>query len=81
MPNGDVFHGNFVHGKMTGQGEYVFRKAGRYLVSVQRSVLSSRTYCFDRYEGMFKDSRYHGKGVEEFPDGSVYEGDFVAGKR
>ena len=33
------------------------------------------------YTGAFLDGYFHGHGREVYPDGSVYEGDFVAGKR
>tara|TARA_B100001175_G_scaffold57821_1_gene46650 strand:+ start:1814 stop:2905 length:1092 start_codon:yes stop_codon:yes gene_type:complete len=34
-----------------------------------------------KYDGMFKDFKFHGYGVLTFPDGNVYKGNFVEDKR
>ena len=33
------------------------------------------------YEGMWKEDKPHGKGVQKLEDGSVYEGDFIDGAK
>ena len=34
-----------------------------------------------KYDGMFKDFKFHGYGVLTFPNGNIYKGNFVEGKR
>jgi hypothetical protein len=33
------------------------------------------------YAGQWKEDKQHGKGKEVWPDGAMYEGDYVMGKK
>ena len=34
-----------------------------------------------KYDGLFKDWKFHGKGVLTYPSGNIYKGDFIEDKR
>ena len=34
----------------------------------------------EKYEGEWKNGKYHGQGIMTFPDGSMYEGEFKDGE-
>ena len=36
---------------------------------------------FDSYKGNFENNKQQGKGVERTADGSVYDGEFISGRR
>ena len=89
LPNGDVYEGDLINGKMTGKGRMVFANGnacegdfvdgkmngkGKFIWS-EKGKWSGAVY-----EGDFVEGKLTGKGKITWPDGEVYEGDFVDGK-
>jgi hypothetical protein len=66
----------------------VFMKAILRMTSMMEKVLLvlinslGVAYFSDgiKYDGEWKDDKYHGKGLLIFPDGRKYEGEFSEGK-
>ena len=63
--NGNVYKGQFAHGKFHGEGEFQFSKANGG----------------GKYTGAFRRGEFSGKGVEVYPNGTRYEGNFAFGVR
>ncbi|KAH3743796.1 MORN motif protein [Pelomyxa schiedti] len=63
--SGDMFHGQFDHGKMSGYGRMLF--GGK-----SEGVGGS-------YVGEWKDDMFHGRGVRTWDDGTKYKGEWVYG--
>lgn len=69
-----MYRGDWEVDKANGQGTYVHANGTTYFVFWY--------YCFlkgDRYIGKWFDDRQHGYGVEEWPDGAKYEGEYSVG--
>ncbi|KAH3714385.1 hypothetical protein Pelo_19105 [Pelomyxa schiedti] len=62
---GDIYHGEFDHGKRSGYGRMLF---------------GDDKWCGGSYVGGWKDDVFHGRGVRIWDDGTRYEGDWVSGK-
>ncbi|KAH3732461.1 2-isopropylmalate synthase [Pelomyxa schiedti] len=62
---GDIYHGQFDHGKRSGYG---------------RILLGDTKLGGGSYVGGWKDDMFHGRGVRIWDDGTRYEGDWVGDK-
>lgn len=85
FPNGDVYEGEFLDGRMHGYGRYRWSNGSKYEGEYQRGERHGRgkmTWpdgC--AYEGEFRNGERSGVGVFLFTDGMRYEGDFWKGRR
>ena len=80
LPNGDVYEGDLINGKMTGKGRLTYANGDIYegdLVDGMRSGKGKMTFSGFVYEGSFIDNKMTGKGRLTYPNGTVYEGDFI----
>ena len=34
----------------------------------------------ERYEGEWKDGKFHGKGIKTLPDGTIFDGEWLEGR-
>ncbi len=81
--NGDVYNGEFAHGKYNGEGRLEWKKEkvifeGIFVKEIIYGTRTSMVYG-DKYEGCFSDYKYDGKGKLVCKNGSVYEGEFKKG--
>lgn len=81
--SGNIYKGNFVNGKIEGDGEAIFTKGDYYKGGMSNGNFSGYgTYLFksgNKYEGQFLKGKQHGKGRFTEADGGYYEGDFENG--
>ena len=79
---GAVYEGEFTNGAITGAGTLHYANGDRYTGKLifgrahGQGVLETRG---SRYEGEFRDDRYHGMGKLTDKDGNVYTGAFADG--
>jgi hypothetical protein len=66
-PDGSLYHGDFVRGQREGRGTYTFCRDANESVG-------------GRYEGSWKDGRYHGFGKCVWEDGRLYQGEWKDGQ-
>ncbi|KAH3766616.1 2-isopropylmalate synthase [Pelomyxa schiedti] len=66
-PAGDIYHGQFDHGKISGTGRALFGD-------------KSQGGGGGSYVGEWRDAKFHGRGVRIWGDGTRYEGDWECGK-
>ena len=80
FPDGSLYIGEFVNGKMHGKGKWVFADGTSYVgdwVNNQRTGKGSLTFADGNYyDGDFVAGAFHGYGKLTFADGSVYVGQF-----
>jgi len=80
VKSGNVYKGNYVNGKIEGQGEAIYKSGDHYIGGMSNGKFAGYgVYTFksgNKYEGEFVNSKKHGKGKQTDADGSYYEGDF-----
>lgn len=84
--NGEVYEGNFVHGRMTGEGKRTFVDGSSVEGNFTNGIINGKgKHTFPNgnfYEGDFKDGEMTGKGKIVDADGNVIqEGSFFNGER
>ena len=81
---GDNFVGEFLGGKMHGQGTYTSASGDKYIGEIARGKLHGKgTFHYkngDEYTGEFALGKKHGRGVFKFIVGSTYNGEFINDK-
>ena len=82
--NGDVYKGNWVDGRLQGEGEYE-TQSGLFKGTFHRNKEHGfGTKIFPDtsvYTGEWKEGLPQGKGELKLPNGDIYFGDFLNGKR
>ena len=85
LPNGDVYEGEMVDDRRTGEGVYTWADQRTYVgtfVNDRRHGYGELTWPNgDRYEGEFREDQMTGSGRFVWDNTDVYEGDFVDGQR
>lgn len=80
-PNGDVYVGDFVNGKMNGHGTYYFSNGDIYVGDFVNDQISGQgTYYYvhgDKYIGNFNNTQKNGQGTYYFVDGDIYIGNWI----
>lgn len=80
---GWVFVGQWLHGRMYGQGKMTFSDGsvytGDWLDGIREGQGEMRFVDGSVYAGPFKQNKVQGHGRQVFPDGSWFEGQFVDG--
>lgn len=84
--NSDLFIGEFRADKKNGMGVYFFHKGGYYygfFKDDERDGLGEQINerQVKLYYGFWKNNKYHGRGMEQYLNGSKYDGYFVEGQR
>lgn len=83
--NGDKSSGEFIKGKLTGQGIYTWVNGDQYRGQFEDGIPSGRGSLIyvmgDRYVGDIKDGKLHGRGTYTFVNGSQYVGEYKDGLR
>ena len=93
--NSEFYAGEYSNGKKNGKGRYTWPNGNYYDGWWQNDkingygafyVLEKDKSCFYmpreiRYEGHWLNGKRHGKGKSYFDDGSIYEREYVLGKR
>ncbi len=84
-PSGARFSGQFVDGKIHGEGTILFSNGDKYAgqwKDHQREGIGQFTFADGRvYKGQFVRNRFHGEGALSYPNGDRYEGQFADGLR
>lgn len=84
-PSGARFAGNFVDGKIHGEGSITFSNGDRYTGQWKDHYREGQGQFFFAdgrvYKGNFVRNRFHGHGVLTWPNGDRYEGAFADGYR
>ncbi|MDM8562056.1 hypothetical protein QUF54_01745 [Candidatus Marithioploca araucensis] len=84
-PNGDVYEGEYLNGKRTGQGMYSWTNGDRYAGEFMAGKRHGMGIFFwrngDRYAGEYVNDLRHGKGLYKWANGDRYQGDFFKSKR
>ncbi|XP_058104120.1 phosphatidylinositol 4-phosphate 5-kinase 5-like [Magnolia sinica] len=82
--NGDVYEGEFHHGKCSGSGVYYYYMSGRYegdWVDDKYDGYGVETWARgSRYRGQYRQGLRHGFGVYRFYTGDVYAGEWLSGQ-
>jgi len=83
--DGSVYEGNWKNGKRNGQGRFVGENGDLFQGEFSNNMANGDgcLYTYDAettYTGTFVDDVPHGKGKEEYKDGSFYIGDFKKGE-
>lgn len=82
--NGSNYHGNFIKGKIEGEGEFTFPNKFKYNGDFKKSVPHGKGKIIfeddSQYDGEWINGKFHGKGVFIFPCGYEYIGDFKNGE-
>jgi hypothetical protein len=85
LPNGDVYEGEMVDDRRTGQGTYTWADQRTYVGTFLNDRRHGRGELAwpngDRYEGEFRQDQMTGRGRFVWDNTDRYEGDFVAGQR
>ena len=83
--DGEVYVGDFQHGKKHGKGKYTYADGEVYIGDYQQDKPHGKgtlTYADGAvYDGEWQDDKRHGKGTFTFADGRVYVGDLQDDKR
>lgn len=84
LPDGEIYEGDVVNGKLTGKGKMLFPDEAIYMGDFVDGKFHGRgSYTFggdfkgDIYTGEFKNNYFFGKGELKFASGHVYRGDFL----
>ena len=81
---GDVYEGNYKHGKKHGLGKYVSSDgcvySGEWLDDKKHGMGKMHFANGNVYEGNFRDGRIEGQGTKTLVDGGAYKGDWKNGK-
>ena len=85
--NGDKYEGNYRNNKKEGRGKYFWASngdcyEGEYMDNLKHGhgIFISHV-AGTVYSGQFLRGKKHGKGVLKFKDGTIFEGDFIEGRR
>lgn len=85
LPNGDVYSGQYRHGRRHGTGLYVFCNGSRYSGQYRcdRRQGTGTMYYPDgsRYDGEWRRDQRHGHGRYTYANGDRYEGAWHHGQR
>ncbi|XP_058947615.2 radial spoke head 1 homolog [Pocillopora verrucosa] len=85
LPNGDVYEGEYSHGKRHGQGTYKFQNGARYTGSYMNGIKHGEgTFLYpdgSKYEGYWLNDVRHGRGKYTYPNGDIYEGEWADNQR
>lgn len=83
LPDGSVFNGSLVNGKLHGHGTLVWGNGDKYEGDFRDGLMHGdgvfQGYR-ERYEGEFENGMYHGEGKLFDNDRLVYEGEFERGR-
>lgn len=84
-PSGARFSGQFVDGRIHGQGTIVFSNGDRYTGDWKDHHREGQGELFFAdgrvYKGSFVRNTFHGEGILIYPNGDRYEGQFAHGLR
>ena len=84
-PNGDIYEGEFVHGKRTGRGTYYYQAGhvymGKWLTNMKDGFGEMRYKNKTVYRGNFQNSQRHGEGKIKYNNGDYYSGQWKYGMR
>ena len=84
-PNGDVYFGNFANSKRNGQGTLILTSGAKYEGEfVDDNFCGLGMYIWPngelRYQGFWKNNKFHGFGVLLKDNGQYYQGHWEDGK-
>lgn len=85
LPNGDIYEGEYIHGKRHGKGMYCFKNGARYKGDWKKGMKHGKGEFLypdgSRYKGQWKKDLKHGLGRYEYVNGDIYEGSWFQGTR
>ncbi|XP_060520536.1 radial spoke head 1 homolog [Cylas formicarius] len=85
LPNGDIYKGEYYHGKRHGKGIYCFKNGARYNGLWRKGLKhGSGEFIYpdgSRYIGEWRRDFKHGQGIYHYANGDVYEGLWNKGHR
>lgn len=85
LPNGDIYEGEYLHGKRHGHGTYKFQSGGKYAGSYINGIKHGEgTFIYpdgSKYEGYWLNDVRHGRGKYTYPNGDIYEGEWADNQR
>lgn len=85
LPNGDIYEGDYVHGKRHGKGMYCFKNGARYTGQWKKGMKHGKGEFLypdgSFYKGDWKKDFKHGRGIYHYANGDTYEGAWYKGSR
>jgi len=88
MMNGRIkYKGDFINGKMGGNGQYYFENGDYYIGQMKNDLIDGygKIYYMNgsiKYDGNFVNGHRHDKGIRNDMDGNIkYDGNFVNDKK
>lgn len=83
LPNGDIYEGDYMHGKRHGKGMYCFKNGARYNGQWRKGLKHGKGEFLypdgSRYTGGWKKDFKHGHGTYYYVNGDTYEGSWLKG--
>lgn len=85
LPNGDIYEGEYLHGKRHGQGMYCFKNGARYIGNWRKGLKHGQgTFLYpdgSKYVGEWKNDYKHGHGTYYYVNGDTYDGPWYKDQR